>query len=860
MANKPTDPWFASRVLSGLIRESIRHGAVGDFSEQYHWIRHKNGRLVAWMWYWFQIVQLIPESFYHQIHWGIVMVRNYFKIAMRNIEKHKYYALINILGLAIGMACCILISLWVIDELHYNRFHEKIDTVYGAVNDQYFEGNKWHINNTPTLLGPALEQDFPEIKATTRYQTHPQALLTFVNKSFFENRIYLVDPSFLQMFSFPLISGDQNTALDNPNSIILTTHMAEKYFAGENPLGKTILLNNETELIVTGVMENVPHNSTLTFHALIPYRLYEDARIRAGHKFHWFSNHPRTFIELHSAQSAEVVNEKIHHYVREKAGDDRAPLFHIVSLKDFRFSPYYGGTGRVNQISVLALIALFILLIACINFMNLSTARSMHRAKEIGLRKVVGASRKNLVLQFLGESLLLAFSALLMAMVLVVVLLPTFNQVFGKNLPLSILKNTFVSPVLFGITLLTGMAGGSYPAILLSSFKPVSTLKGSSVSAFKRKDGRMRKILVVFQFVLSIALIISTLVIYKQTDYIRNANLGYEKEHIVYLPLRSGSRNYYEALKNKLQNDARILNVTGSTHRPSWIGSNSYNAEWDRQEKPNEILIHVGRVDCDYVETMQIELLEGSEFSRSTSQSNKDGFLVNEEMIKLMGGDKGVGSRLKFQGVDGKILGVMKNYHFTPLNKKIPPLALLFRSDRLSNLIVRISAYDIPSSIQILKESWESVVKDYPFEYRFLDSDFDRFYRDEVRIGNIMKSFAILAIFIASLGLFGLASFTAEQRTKEIGIRKILGASVPTVIGLLSKEFTKCIIIANVIAWPVAYFVMNRWLQNYAYRMKLGIWLFVISGVLTLFIALLTVSVQSIKGATANPVDSLRYE
>jgi len=783
------------------------------------------------------------------------MFRNYLKIAARNFYKHKSYSLINILGLAIGMACCYLFSLLVLNELHYDRFHEKADRLCGAVNDQYFEGEKWTISATPALLGPALEQELPEVVATTRYQAYGQALLTHGETAFFERGIYLVDPSFLQMFNFPLIRGDKNTALNNTHSIVISTDFVAKYFPDENPIGKILTLNNEHELLVTGILENVPHNSSLTFQMLMPFKFYEGLLSRP---FHWRQNRPRTFIEMQSPNSAESLNLKIRNFVREKADDDGAPEFSIVPLKEFRFSPYYGGSGRAGYISIFSVFALFVLLIACINFMNLSTARSASRAKEIGLRKVVGANRKNIILQFLGESLLFSFTALIAAIILVVFCLPTFNKIFGTNLPLSILGSSFVPPLFIGITLLTGLAGGSYPALFLSSFKPAMILKGNLKSMGKR--GTMRKGLVVFQFVLSISLIISTVVIYRQLDFIRNSNLGYDKEHVVYIPLRAGSGESYNILKNKLLNDSRILSVTGTTHMPSNIGSNGLGAKWDGQEKEHEILIHWSGTDKNYIKTFKIELLEGGDFSTIPPTSRTTGFLVNEEMIKLMGSDKGVGDRLEFWGVDGKIIGVMKNFHFLPLNYRIPPLAIVYKDQELSYLVTRISPTNIPASIEFLKKTWETTVPAYPFEYHFLDADFDRMYRDEERIGNIVKSFAFLAIFIASLGLFGLTSFKVEQSTKDIGIRKILGASVPGIVVLLSKEFTKCILIANVFTWPIAYLIMNKWLQNFAYRMNLGLGIFVLSGLATLAIALLSVSYQTIKAATANPVESLRYE
>jgi len=856
--HQPKLPKFGDWLLKLLARYDVNPHLRGDFDEEFSLIYETKGFVKAWLRYWTHLLRSLPFFIKDILYWRFVMFINYLKTALRNFYKNRSYSVLNILGLAIGMACCCLFALWVFDELHYDRFHEKSERLCGAVFDLYVEGGKWTINNTPALLGPALEQEFPEVVATTRYQSYGQVLLTHGETSSFERGIYLVDSSFLKMFSFPLISGNENTALSNPNSIVISTDFAARYFPDENPLGKILTLNNKHELMVTGILKNAPHNSSLTFKMLMPFKFYEGLRRQQGDPFGWRENRPMTFIEIQDPGMAEALNLKIRNFVREKANDDTAHQFSTVPLEEFRFSPYYGGSGRATYLSIFSLIALFILLIACINFMNLSTARSANRAKEIGMRKVVGANRINIILQFFGESLLLSFTAMIAAIILVVIFLPTFNQIFGKDLPLSILGSGFVPLVFIGIALLAGLGGGSYPALYLSAFKPVMTLKGNLKSRGKR--GMMRKVLVTFQFVLSVSLIISTVVIYRQLDYIKDFNLGFDKEHVVYIPLRAGSGESYSVLKNKLLNDSRILSVTGASHLPSYIGTNDRRAKWDGQEKENETLIHISWVDYDYIKTLKIELLEGIDFSRATPSARTTGFLVNEEMIKLMGKDKGVGDRLEISRVNGKILGVMKNFHFLPLNYQIPPLVVKFNDQRPSYLITRISAHNISASIEFLKETWKTTVPAYPFEYHFLDSDFDRMYRDEERIGSILKSFAFLAIFVASLGLFGLASFSAEQRTKDIGIRKILGASVPEIVALLLNEFMKCILLANVIALPIAYFIMVKWLQNFAYRVNLDPGIFVFSCLASLTIAIFSVSYQTIKAATANPVDSLRYE
>ncbi|MCP4724169.1 MAG: FtsX-like permease family protein, partial [bacterium] len=466
--------------------------------------------------------------------------------------------------------------------------------------------------------------------------------------------------------------------------------------------------------------------------------------------------------------------------------------------------------------------------------------------------------RKDVILQFFGESILLSFMALVFALVMAVFMLPIFNNLFLKDLPLSLLLQGNILPVLIVITILTGLAGGSYPAFFLSSFKPDRVLRGNLKSG--SRNTIFRKVLVVFQFVLSLFLIIGTSVIYKQIDFIKAKSLGYDKEHVVCIPLRAGSAQYYNALKNSLQSNTKILNVTGVHQRPTQLSSNSTGGEWDGQDSENEVLIGAGFVDYDYIETMKIDFLEGRDFSEEFPSDQDKNFIVNEEMLRLMGVDQGVGKRLKFWGREGNIVGVVRNFHFLPLNRPIGPFVLILNPGGIHFLVARIYHEDIPSTINFIRETWKQVIPAYPFEYNFLNADFDRMYRSVERIANILKSFAILAILIACMGLYGLASFIAEQRTKEVGIRKTLGATIPNLINLLTKEFLTLIMISVIGAWPVSYFVMNKWLQDYAYRTDMTIWTLLFPALIALVLTIITVSYQAIKAALTNPVNSLRYE
>jgi len=864
--------WFIRRMFPDRGECSI----LGDMIETYRYLADDKGLFWARIWFWGQCVKAFPYFLVDESTWRIHMFNNYLKIALRNLKRYKAYSFINIAGLAIGLTCCIIISLWVIDELNFDKFHENCDRLYQIVGYRTADGFDRSQNETPVPLAPALQEEFPEVVASSRYRSYGRILLTIEDKTFYENRVRFVDPSFLKMFSFNFLLGDKNSALNALHSIVLTEDAVKKYFSDENPIGKSLVFNNDYELVVTGVLENSPYNSTLQFDVLLPYQFREELDSEEEYKPSWGHNTTSTFVQLRGNSTKQLFDNKITLYIKEKIINayprevvekyqeeiqNQVINLTSVALKDIRFAPSHGGSTRVMYISIFSAAAFIILLTACINFTNLSTARSSKRAKEIGLRKVVGAQRKNLIKQFLSESILLSFIALLIAVVLFIVLLPVFSNMISRDLPVSFLTKSYVIPLLLTITIFTGFAGGFYPALLLSSMQPVMTIKGDYRSGEKRTA--LKKILVVFQFVVSISLMIGTFIIYKQIEYVKNINLGYDKEHVVCLRLNSGSIKYIDVLKNNLKNNTQIINITGSYQHPAYVSGRTMSADWEGKDP--RLQTHIGnfRIDYDYVKTMKIDLLAGRDFSREFPNDVGNNFIINEQMATLMGHDHpvdAVGRQLMYDGRNGIIVGVVQDFHYKPLRQDIGPVVMTLLPDMVRFLVIRISPGDISSTLNLIKSNWENIVPSYPFEYSFLDSDYDTLYRREERSADILTNFAILAVLIACLGLFGLASFTAEQRTKEIGVRKILGASVYSIILLISKEFAKWILIANAIAWPVTYLLMKNWLQNYAYRTSLSWWIFALSGVLALFIAILTTSFQSIKAATVNPVDSLRYE
>jgi len=785
------------------------------------------------------------------------MIKNYLKIALRNIRRHKGYSLINITGLAIGMACCLFITIWVLDELSYDKFHENAANLYRVEENQDYSGRQFHVNVTPYPLAPALKDEIPEIIDATRYVWAGGLLFRYGDKAFFEDDIRAVDPSFLQMFTFPLLKGDENVALNSPYSLVLSEDIAEKYFGEEDPLGQMISINNQHDFTVTGIMKNIPHNSNLQFDIVIPY---EFLRKTGKTDDEFGSNSIQTFVELQENIPVGQVNEKILGFIRTRLPESRTDLVLMPYTRIHLYS-YFGwekDAGAVQYIYIFSLIALFVLLIACINFMNLSTARSANRVKEVGLRKVVGALKRHIIQQFYGESVIFAFIALIFAVLIVTLLLPAFSSLAAKELSWGV---TGIESILIGlltVTLFTGLVAGSYPALFLSAFQPVKVLRRSLKSG--AGSSRFRKVLVVVQFSISILLIIGTTVVYKQLNFMKNRKLGWDKEHLVYIYLRADIKNSYKILKTELIKDSRILGVTGAYQLPGYNFGNAGGADWDGKDPELEALIGINAVDFDFIEALKIEMAEGRGFSREFSSDISKSFIVNEEVAKIMEKESVVGERFSFVGVEGLIIGVMKNFHYQPVRNKIEPLAIHVFPDYINYMLIRIPPGSISESLQFVENTWNRVIPDYPLEYRFLDEAFDSMYRTEDRMGTLLKYFAILAVFIACLGLFGLASFTAEQRTKEIGVRKILGASVFQVTLLLCKQFLLLVLLANVIACPVAYLVMKNWLQNYAYQTGLGLFIFVAAIAAALIVAIISVSFQAIKAAISNPVDSLRYE
>ncbi|MCP4149895.1 MAG: FtsX-like permease family protein [bacterium] len=789
------------------------------------------------------------------------MFRNYFKIAIRNILRQKGYSLINIGGLAIGMACTILIALWIQDELSFDQFHEKGDRLYQVLTTQIYSG-KSYIGGTPPAFGPALEKEYPEVEKAARMQSGTLDRVIRHGDKIFTESIQAADFSLLQMFTFPVIKGNLEAAIGDVNSIVISERIAKKYFGAKNPVGETLTMDAEYDLKVAAVIKNIPQNSRIRFDILVPVKILESLYKSPGFVGTWTNLSFRTLALLRPGVSAEAFSAKIDKRIIEGNGNEEDVRPFLCKYKDIHVYGVKGRMGNIGTIFMFGLIAFIILLIACINYMNLATARSSNRSKEVGLRKVVGAYRKDIIKQFFSESLVVSFIAFILAHSLASLFLPLFNSLTAKQLALDIFNNWQVMLGTVVMFIVSGIVAGSYPALFLSAFSPAKVLKGT-VSA-GAKGALFRKVLVVTQFAVSIGLIICTVVVTNQLEFFSKKNLGFEKDQLVYIPLKGDQEKIYNPIKTELLSHPDVLNISTTQSRLTGVYWNDHNWKWEGREEGTDPLVTDLYVDSDFADTFGIKTVKGSFFPEKFKfpvEKNTGTVVINETFMKIMKSDNPVGQVLSQpDGTKFTIIGVVKDFHFKPLNQDVEPIMLQIDPKNNHYLYMKIRPGSIDSVLKKAEAVYRKINPAFPFEYRFLDEDFEKVYLGEKQLGKIFRYFAFLAIFISCLGLFGLASFMAEQRTKEIGIRKVLGATETGMVVLLSKEFVKWVIMANIIAWPLAYYLMNDWLKEYAFRTELGISTFLLSGLAALLIALGTVAFQSIKADVANSIDYLKYE
>jgi len=788
------------------------------------------------------------------------MLNNNLKMAWRNLMRHKVFSLINIAGLALGMTCSILILLWVKDELSFDRFHANGEQLYRVMELQHYPGADDLVTDaTPGPLAAVLEQELPEVKQAVRSTTWEwKQLFSYKDKVLKVNGRY-ADPEFFEVFTFPLLFGDAAQALKQPNTVVISEKVAKEFFNSPGEaMGKVFRIGNSKSYKVTGVMQDVPKNSSMAFDYVMPV---DDWINSPGSEWlkEWGNNALRTFVQLQPGTDITAFNEKIKPLIRKQSKDAKNDLFVQAVNEMYLRGDFRGGKtggGRIENVRLFSLIAVFILVIACINFMNLATARSAKRAKEVGVRKAIGASKSALVGQFLVESLFVSFLALFLSLNLSGMLLPQFNELTGKFMQLD-----FTDPelllLLSGVAVITGLVSGSYPAFFLSSFKPALVLKGtvrlgSRVAIF-------RKGLVVFQFILSALLIISTLVIYLQLHYIRTRNIGMNRENVVLLPLDGELHKRYEVVKKELLAVPGITAVTAANQSPLMVGNSTGSIEWEGKDPSADVLFSIIKTDFDFLETMHVQLKEGRSFS-SAYGTEETNVIINEEAARLMQLEDPVGQWLGSSEDRATIIGVVKNFQTASMHQRIQPLIILLTPEETNTLFARIAPGQVPGALAAMEKVLKKHNPAFPFEYHFLDEDFEMMYKSEAIMGKLTNYFAGIAIFISCLGLFGLALFTAEQRTKEIGVRKVLGASVSGIVFMLSKDFLKLVLIANLIALPLGWYFMSGWLSDYADRTELSWWIFAAAFVSTIIIATFTLSFHAIRTAIANPVTSLRTE
>ncbi len=794
------------------------------------------------------------------------MLCNYFKIALRHVGREKGYSVINVLGLAIGMACCLLILLFVRDELSYDRFHEKGDRIVRVVRETSVM--------SPAPLGPALADDLPEVEAYVRFVEQSEVVVTGPGGDSFRETILAADSTIFDVFSFALVSGDPHRALRNPDEVLLTESLARKYFGEENPIGQplTFDVGDEVTLTVGGILRDVPTTSHLSFGMLASFELVAQTSNRMeNYRTNWL----HTYLLLDQSSDARDVEAKLPAFFENRVGEPWS-LYRIQELGDVHLHSAHlaydiAPQGDIRQVILFTIVAGLILLIACINFVNLSTARSLRRAREVGVRKAMGARRVQLVAQFLGESVVMTVIATILTCGIILTSLPAFRSFIGKDLALYGPDAAFLAAAMGGLAVIVGLVAGSYPALLLSRYSPVRALRGWPGGS--AAGSGLRRGLVVFQFAISIFLVVATLTIHQQIEYLRNARLGFEPEQTVVLEVGGALAGRHELVRSEIVRIPGVRGVSATATVPGRpVSDYGYRPEgWAEEDLPGFDTFFIDEI---FIDLLEMNVVQGRNFDLRQA-SDSTGFLLNEAALAVVRNRLGndwanpIGKQLDFympssQGWEvrrsGPVIGIVEDFHYLSLHSTIDPLVMQMAPQIFSRLIVKVDADDIAGTMGRLEARWPDFAGSAPFEYSFLDASYDALYRSERRMGELAGVFGALALFVACLGLFGLATFMAERRTKEIGVRKVLGASVSSVVGLLSLDFVKLVGVAFLLAAPVAYLVLREWLSEFAYRIDLTAGVFLLGGIFAVVIALLTVSYQALRAATADPVDSLRYE
>jgi putative ABC transport system permease protein len=794
------------------------------------------------------------------------MFKNYLTSAIRSLKRHRLFTLLNVFGLATGIACSILIFLWVKDERSYDKFNNRPAQIYRLTIN--VAGIKAAV--TPLPVAEALKRQIPAVKNFTRLVSL-HSIVTVDNKKFDERDIFYTDPAFLQIFNYQLLKGNKETALSRPDGIVITSATALKYFGTENPMGKLVHIDDDVKgnnYTVTGVLQNLPHNSHLQFDALLPIITFEkSSNYSYNDPAEWGNSIGYTYLQLDENSTTPAATRAIEKQIdaiqtandpmHTKSGFTLQPLTDIHLRSNLMLD--VGGQGNIESVNIFSLVAIFIVLIACINFMNLSTALAGQRAKEVGLRKTLGAVRFQLIIQFMSESFLVTFISTFIGIVIAWLLLPLFNDLSGKTISISLFDANIILTCL-ATAALVGLLSGLYPAFFLSSFSPVKVLKGMKI--FGGQKTFLRNSLVIFQFAIAVILIVSTLVVNSQLSFIQKRDIGYNKENLLYLQMpQSGDlQSNYQALKAALNQNPAITNYTLIEHLPTYLTTGTTDVKWTGKDpRQQTVFPHIG-ADGNFLKTFGIRLAAGRGFN-DDYKSDASNYVLNETAAKLMGftAAKAVGQNITMNGNPGMVIGVVKDFNFKPVKQIIEPLVLRY-TKKGGFVVIRTSPANIQRIIDQLKATFQDVYPNFPFSYGFVDQDLSRLYLSEQRMSKLFNVFSIISIIVSCLGLFGLATFATQKRLKEISVRRVLGASATGIVTMLTKDFVKPVALALLIAFPTASWAMNKWLESYVYRINVSWWMFAVAGLAAIVIAFLTISYQSVKAALANPVDSLRSE
>lgn len=789
------------------------------------------------------------------------MFRNYFSVAVRNIFRNKLFSFVNILGLAFGMGSALLIFLWINDELQVDQFHERVGRIYRVMeNQQYTDGRLFTFSSTPGPMAPFIKEKYPEIEKASRFTWQVNELFRDGDKSFYEEGRY-TEQDFLDMFSFKLISGNIATALTNKNSIIISKAMAEKFFGQEDPIGKVLLMNLKNSFTVTGVFAPLPKNSSLQFEYLLPFQFFWDEN--KNWLDQWDNNNIRTFVMLREGTNLAEFGKKFKHEVKKHVEKTNVELFVHPFGDAYLHGDFENGKesgGRIEYVRIFFIVAVFVLVIACINFMNLATAQASKRAKEVGLRKVIGAYPRQLFGQFMGESFLTVLVAALIAIGLVLIVLPGFNQLTSKQLGFFLLDMR-ITLIFITVVIFTSLLAGSYPALFISEYKPVDVLKGQLKSG--RAASLFRKSLVVVQFALSIILIVSTIVVFRQMNFMENHDIGFVRDNVFYMWMQGEVNPKFETFRTRMLAEPGIESVTASSQLPIDIGNSTSGVQWEGKSPEDRILFTNLMVDYEFVQTMKMKMSEGRPFDRRII-TDSGNYIVNEKAASKFGFKNGTADQeLTMWEKKGKIVGVVKDFNFGSLHSPIEPLIMKIVNWQENNygcLLVRAKERQAETALKSAEKLWKEYAAGYPFKYNFLNQDWEDFYKAEGQRGKVFNAMAILSIFISCLGLFGLSAFSAERRTKELGIRKVLGASVPGLMGLMGKEFAVLVLVAAAVGCPAGWYVMDSWLNNYAFHIEVGWISLALAASACMAVSLGTVAYHSLKVSAANPTHSLRYE